>query len=143
MKEIIEKKMVEQVTHTWIAADGTQFSSERECIHYENTYRRDELKKRFERLLVMNVPNIPFIDWSYDTGLYIINVETPQEKYLMEDYFKEMYCNCYLDDEIKDYFGKMIIIHSEDYVSVYKYNHFADTSEKLRAAADFFDQYCV
>lgn len=77
MKQVITKQMVEQTTTKWIAEDGKEFDTERDCQNYETRTHIDKANFEFRKLNPITVP-APFLR-SYDEELDVVLITLKDE----------------------------------------------------------------
>jgi hypothetical protein len=86
MKEIRETKLVEQTTVKWVANDGKEFSTERDCAAYERRCDAKKCEKEYQKLHPKYL-DIPFVDWGGNCTVEIVTMETERDYDTIVDYF--------------------------------------------------------
>lgn len=91
MKEIRTTKMVEQTEVKFVADDGREFSTEKECKDYERKCNIDNVIKAFERLDVKKI-DIPVIEYWYgdDARLWKVTLYNHADYVAFQDYLDEV-----------------------------------------------------
>ena len=94
MKEIRETKLVEQTTVKWVANDGKEFSTERDCVVYERRCDQEKCEKEYKKLHPKYL-DIPFVDWGVECSVEVVTMETERDYDTIVDYFSSL--STYMD----------------------------------------------
>jgi hypothetical protein len=86
MKEIRETKLVEQTTVKWVANDGKEFSTERDCAAHERRCDTEKCEKEYKKLHPKYL-DIPYIDWCGNCTVEIVTMESERDFDVIVDYF--------------------------------------------------------
>lgn len=86
MKVIKETKLVEQTTEKFIAEDGKEFKTERDCISYEKGQNKNRLEKEFLCLVTKNLSCNLFERVQYTTRMYKVKMNDYKDYLLVNAY---------------------------------------------------------
>lgn len=89
MKEIRETKWVEQTTVKWVANDGKEFSTERDCAAYERRCDAAKCEKEYKKLHPKFL-DIPYVDWAGTCTVEVVTMETESDFDVVLDYFASL-----------------------------------------------------
>lgn len=100
MKQVITKQMIEQTTTKYIADDGKEFDTERDCQNYETRKNIDKVNVEFRKLNPIKVP-APFLR-SYDSEQDVVFVTLKDESdfVLVANYLVANYPYCWSWSEL-------------------------------------------
>lgn len=130
MKEIRTIRMVEQTEVKFVADDGKEFLTEKECKDYERRGGEAKVKAAFERLKVIKL-ELPLISWYGDNEMWVITLNNERDWITLMDYidvFKDPYE--FQIDEPTEYPCTKVISFESD--SIYEYVH--NLKAELQAA---------
>lgn len=130
MKEIRETKLVEQTTVRFVADDGTEFETERDCACYERRCDSDRCCKAYQRLNPKWL-NIPCVDWNGECTIEAVTLSCEKDFDTLLDYAYTL--DCYADVYFKkpdSYPCAKIVVYGNGWVDEYK-NGIATFKESL------------
>lgn len=119
MKEIRETKLVEQTTVKWVANDGKEFSTERDCAEHERRCDTEKCEKEYKKLHPKFL-DIPFVDWSGNCTVEVVTMESESDFDTVVDYYASLSSWTDLTDLLENKPAKFpctkVIVSGEDWV---------------------------
>lgn len=121
MKEIRETKLVEQTTVKFVADDGTEFETERDCVEYERRCNSDKCHEAYQRLHPKWL-DIPFVDWNEHCYVEMVSLSCEKDFDTLIDYVYVI--GSYACANLKKpdaYPCTKIVVYGEGWVDEYAY----------------------
>lgn len=85
MKEIRTIRMVEQTEVKFVADDGKEFLTEKECKDYERRGGEAKVRAAFDRLKVIKL-EFPLITWYGDYEMWVVTLNNERDWITLMDY---------------------------------------------------------
>ena len=139
MKQIIETKMVEQTTVTFVADDGKVFTgnnAEKECKEHERRLDTDKLKRKFEKLKREYI-RFPFGDFSGNDEYYIVHLNDENDLQTVVDYEAGMnsrWFDDYVSEQTFAFPCDVLIQVTESYIDAYDEETIQNCINELKEA---------